>query len=226
MSVSKQLHNTSKTLNVCLFALCGYEGIVYANLNARLLSSIVHVHSSVSIMVVMLAYAIQFLSSILLIIPIVRENRITRTIVHAVLSFSSFIELLISVIYNDVDGKLKSLFMLLTCMQNALTDASSRHLRIQSIAFVTQTPSTIERFANSYTSFVRTRSTRYKGSSLCIVLTILIVLYNIPNIITFLCESSLASQLAKIRIVRYAAIVAFLCAIGGEDKRSVPTKRL
>lgn len=215
MSVSSRLAKVSFALNVFLFAVSGYEGVMYSHINARLLTSLLHIPHLVSVSLVMMSYLLQFVSSILLLVPIVQESRVPRAIIHGILSFASIIELAISIIYGDFDGKLKSLFMCLSCVQNALNGASSRHMRIHGTC---ERPSYVKTLIDDYTSLLKTYANRYKLSSVSTVIIFIILLYSIPTWILYFTDTTFAGHLAKMRVIRYIATVAFLAAIGSEDK--------
>ena len=189
---------------------------MYAHLNARFLTALLKIHHFISVTFVMVAYSLQFISSILLIVPIVQESRVPRAIVHGILSVSSVIELIISIVSNDFDGKLKSLFMCLSCIQHVLMGASSRHMRIHGTY---EQPTYIKSLIDDYTSFVKTYANRYKLSSVTILTSVILCAYSIPTWISYWTDNSFAAHMAKMRLMRYTATIAFLAAIGSEDKQ-------
>jgi hypothetical protein len=216
MSVSGRLARVSSALNVFLFAVGGYEGVKYAHINARLLTSLLNIPELISVVIVTLLYSLQFISSMLLLVPIMQESRVPKAIVHGILSFASIVEFMISIVYSDFDGKLKSLFMCLSCIQQTLVGISSRHMRIHGTY---ERSSYIKMRIDDYTSFVKTRASRYKLSSITTVAIVIILIYSVPTWISCLYDTSFAGQLAKMRVMRHIAVIAFLAAVGSEDTR-------
>lgn len=193
----------------------GYEGTRRAAINAKFVSHVSALPHTVAYGLIVTTYALQLLLTVVLLHPLMNERRRVRLAVFGGLAMTCALELALARLSDDHDGTWKSVFMMAACAQHALNAASSRHLRMHGIWAA---DSRLQQLADRYTAAVRVPMRRYRMSSLSIFVLAGLMLRAVPYAWQLCSGNVLARELAASKLYHTAAIVAFVSAVGSEDR--------
>lgn len=209
-SLSKRLEILSSVLIRTVVIEQAAQGLASLGENSSFFVKIGGVNSTFSVAVLVVLSTVQCLSSVFLCVPRVFENTKMATAMYVAMAVALGFEAFVSSVTGDWSTRTKSVFLCLACLKHATDAACSRSMSVHGSVDVS--------IADKVSFFLREKATRYKFCSLACVTIVVALLFTVSTSESPLSRAPLTREIGRAQYGRLLAFVAFLSAVGSEDR--------
>lgn len=214
------LHALSKYLIVCLTFIGGFTGTRNAPTNAAFLMNVSVLPQLIAHVLILGIYSSQLCLTLILLHPLSMENRHLRARIYFGVTITAMLEWWIAWLSRDVHGQWKAFFLGLACIQHAFNAVCARNLKKHNLS---HSSSRLQSFVDSYSSLMRTLLSRYRACAIASLFISALTVRALWFVYQLRSSNPLAREMASCKLYYAMASVAFIAAVGSEDRRSQKT---